>query len=180
MNAFEDHTGRVILEAMRYDRIFDQNKLGPFGEALPYPTRWTMDVGTGSVTEDRFDDRASEFPRVHPNLEGQETQFGYALGVGRDANALDFNQILKYHRRDDQVTVHQLASSKMASEPVFVPRADAKSEDEGYLMSYVYDQDKNSSELIVLDAQNVSAEPIASIDLPQRVPFGFHGSWVPV
>ena len=68
----------------------------------------------------------------------------------------------------------------MASEPVFIPRADAKSEDEGYLMSYVYDQDKNSSELIVLDAQNVSAEPIASIYLPQRVPFGFHGSWVPV
>ena len=70
----------------------------------------------------------------------------------------------------------------MASEPVFVPRADAnaKSEDEGYLMSYVYDQDKNSSELIVLDAQNVSAEPIACIDLAQRVPFGFHGSWVPV
>ena len=179
MNAFEDRAGRVILEAMRYERIFDQNKLGPFGEALPYPTRWTMDVGTRSVTEDQLDDRASEFPRVHPDLEGQETQFGYALGVGRDANALDFNQILKYHRRDDHVAVHQLAPSKMASEPVFVPKHDAKAEDEGYLMSYVFDQDKNTSELIVLDAQNVAAEPIACIELPQRVPFGFHGSWVP-
>jgi len=47
-------------------------------------------------------------------------------------------------------------------------------------MSYVYDQDKNSSALLVLDAQNVSAAPIACIDLAQRVPFGFHGSWVPV
>ncbi|MDG1113642.1 MAG: carotenoid oxygenase family protein, partial [Pseudomonadales bacterium] len=179
MNAFEDSTGRVILEAMRYERIFDQNKLGPFGEALPYPTRWTMDVGTGSVTEDQFDDRASEFPRVHPDLEGTETQFGYALGVGREVNALDFNQILKYHRRDDHVAVHQLAPAKMASEPVFVPKAGARAEDEGYLLSYIFDQEKSTSELMILDAQNISEEPLAQIELPQRVPFGFHGSWVP-
>lgn len=67
----------------------------------------------------------------------------------------------------------------MASEPVFVPKAHAEAEDDGYLLSYIFDQDTESSELMILDAQNVSAEPIACIDLPQRVPFGFHGSWIP-
>ncbi|MFP6639260.1 MAG: carotenoid oxygenase family protein, partial [Myxococcota bacterium] len=35
------------------------------------------------------------------------------------------------------------------------------------------------SELVVMDASNFQAPPIARVKLPQRVPFGFHGSWVP-
>jgi carotenoid cleavage dioxygenase-like enzyme len=30
----------------------------------------------------------------------------------------------------------------------------------------------------VLDAHDFTAEPIATVHLPQRVPFGFHGNWV--
>ena len=30
-----------------------------------------------------------------------------------------------------------------------------------------------------LDANNIEEKPIARIHLPQRVPDGFHGSWVP-
>ena len=32
--------------------------------------------------------------------------------------------------------------------------------------------------LIILDAENFSDKPIAEILLPQRVPFGAHGSWL--
>ena len=35
------------------------------------------------------------------------------------------------------------------------------------------------SDLVVLDASDVARGPVASVALPQRVPFGFHATWVP-
>ena len=51
-------------------------------------------------------------------------------------------------------------------------------EDDGYLATYVYDEAKNSSEFVVYDARSFSAEPVARVKLPQRVPFGFHGKHI--
>ncbi|MGB1615869.1 MAG: carotenoid oxygenase family protein [Pseudomonadales bacterium] len=177
-NAFEDERGQVILEGMRYERIFDKVKIGPFGESLPYLTRWTLDPKTGDTTEQQIDDRPAEFPRVHPDMEGKLTQYGYALGLARDPADTNFNQIIKYHRHDDRAERHTLAPSQMAGEPIFVPSAEATLEDDGYLLSFVFDQSTESSRVIILDAKDVEAEPIGEIELPQRVPFGFHGSWI--
>ena len=65
----------------------------------------------------------------------------------------------------------------MPGEPVFVPRESSKSEDDGYLMTYVYDAASNASEFVIFDASSMSNEPVAAVQLP-RVPSGFHGSWV--
>ena len=178
-NAFEDDQGRVTLEGMRYERIFDRVKIGPFGESLPYLTRWTLDPASGDTAEQQVDDHPAEFPRVHPAMEGKPTQYGYALGLARDPSATNFNQIIKYHRDNDRAERHNLSASQMAGEPIFVPAAGAASEDDGYLLSFVFDQSTNASSIMILDAQNVAAAPIAEIELPQRVPFGFHGSWIP-
>ena len=77
-------------------------------------------------------------------------------------------------------------------EPVFVPRASSNSssgagaedspqaaEDDGWLLSLCYDASSHSSELVVLDAQRISAGPVATLPLPLPVPHGLHGSWVP-
>ena len=45
-------------------------------------------------------------------------------------------------------------------------------------LGFVYDKARDSSDLVILDATNPAAEPVASIHLPQRVPHGFHGSWI--
>ena len=45
-------------------------------------------------------------------------------------------------------------------------------------MTYVYDEARNASELIILDALDMSRPALAQIQLPVRVPFGFHGSWI--
>ena len=49
---------------------------------------------------------------------------------------------------------------------------------DGYVMSIVHDLEKDQSKLIIIDAENFSDKPIAEILLPQRVPFGAHGSWL--
>jgi len=62
---------------------------------------------------------------------------------------------------------------------VFVPRAGASAEDDGWVMSYVYDAATDRSDVVVLDARDFGGDPVATVHLPVRVPFGFHGSWVP-
>jgi hypothetical protein len=52
-------------------------------------------------------------------------------------------------------------------------------QDEAQVMSYVYDAERDLSDVVILDAQDFAGEPIATIRLPVRVPFGFHGGWAP-
>jgi carotenoid cleavage dioxygenase len=65
------------------------------------------------------------------------------------------------------------------SEAPFAPRDGARGEDEGYLVSFVWNSNENRSELQVFDAQHLGEGPIARALLPQRVPNGFHATWVP-
>ena len=46
-------------------------------------------------------------------------------------------------------------------------------------MTFVYDPARDKSDLVILDATNFDKPPVARIQLPTRVPFGFHGSWLP-
>jgi carotenoid cleavage dioxygenase-like enzyme len=66
----------------------------------------------------------------------------------------------------------------LPGEAVFVPSANSAAEDDGYLMTYVYDAARDESEFVIFDAASMNAEPVATVHLP-RVPFGFHGNWVP-
>ena len=67
----------------------------------------------------------------------------------------------------------------MPGEGVFVPASASAAEDEGWVLTYVYDEAREASNLVVLDATGFDKPPVASVALPQRVPFGFHGSWIP-
>jgi 9-cis-epoxycarotenoid dioxygenase len=50
--------------------------------------------------------------------------------------------------------------------------------DEGYVMSYVHDENTGKTDFVVLDATDMRKDPIAKVTLPQRVPYGFHGNFI--
>ena len=85
--------------------------------------------------------------------------------------------IVKYDLQTGARTVHDFGPSAQTGEPVFVPARDGAGEDEGYLVTYVFDADRSTSSFVVLDAADMGVDPIATVELPQRVPNGFHGSW---
>jgi all-trans-8'-apo-beta-carotenal 15,15'-oxygenase len=64
-------------------------------------------------------------------------------------------------------------------EPIFVPRPGRAGEDDGWLLSLVYDGAAHRSRLYVIDARDVEAEPLAVAHLPHHVPYGFHGTFAP-
>ncbi len=56
-----------------------------------------------------------------------------------------------------------------------MPRPERRREDDGWLLSLVYDGAKHRSHLYVLDARDLEGEPVAIAHLPHQVPYGFHG-----
>ena len=74
--------------------------------------------------------------------------------------------------------MHDFGAGRAPGEFVFVPAAGGTSEDDGWLMGLVYDNATDRSDSQVLDAHDFTAAPVATVHLPQRVPFGFHGNWV--
>jgi carotenoid cleavage dioxygenase-like enzyme len=175
MNAYENSEGHVVIDICRYDRMFDQDTNGPFGDSLPKLDRWTINPATRKVSETRIDDRPQEFPKIHPNLNSRQHRYGYSLAVGNQS----FPGIYKQDVNSGESTMFEFGAGRHGAEPFFIPKESAETEDDGYLMTYVYDQSKNSSELIIIDALDMSRPALAQIHLPVRVPYGFHGNWVP-
>ena len=74
--------------------------------------------------------------------------------------------------------IHDLGPAAFPGEFVFVQDTATGAEDDGWVMGFVYDKTTDSSDLVILDAKDMSQPPVARVHLPQRVPFGFHGSWI--
>ena len=164
------------MDAMKYQKLFDEDWNGPFTEFPPYLTRWSLNLSTGNASEQQLDDLPAEFPRMHPDLNGKVNCYGYSLGVGSGQKP-DFGRIIKYDFAKNTNEVYELSEEMEGAEPVFIPAENQKSEDEGYLLLYVYNKETNKSDLVIFDAQSIQSGPRSTVKLPQRVPFGFHGSW---
>lgn len=174
MNAFEDEAGNVVIDICRYDRMFDGDVLGPFGDSLPKLARWTINPNARKVSEDTVDERAQEFPRCHPALNSKPYRFGYTLAVAGKA----FPSILKHDMKTGESWSLDLGPGRHGGEPYFVPKENAESEDDGYLMTIVFDEKRRSSDLVIADAQDLARPALATVHLPMRVPYGFHGNWI--
>ena len=98
----------------------------------------------------------------------------------------DMPQILASSDPEDPIQVFEMPKGWYAQEPQFVPRLNGTSEDDGWLLSYVFDEsqlgadgnckDNARSEFWVIDARNMK-DVVAKVQLPQRVPYGLHGHW---
>jgi carotenoid cleavage dioxygenase-like enzyme len=89
-----------------------------------------------------------------------------------------FNAIAKMNADSGECTLHDFGK-RIVGEPVFIPRKAGRAEDDGFLATFAFDPVNATSRLVLLDATCIDADPIAEIELPQRVPQGLHGSWIP-
>ncbi len=162
----------IVLEVLRYDEMWRQNS--DFGRDASL-WRWTINLDTGVVDERQLDDRGVEFPRVDDRLAGTAARYSVAVGSGA---------LVRYDLQSDTAIEHRFGRRGRGSpgapgEAVFAPAAGAPDELSGWYLTYVYDAEADSSDLVVIDASDFAGEPVARIRLPRRVPHGFHGNWIP-
>jgi 8'-apo-carotenoid 13,14-cleaving dioxygenase len=174
MNAYDAADGSVVIDLCVYDRMFDGDVLGPFGDGFARLERWVVNVTAGTVSTTVIDAASAEFPRHRGSLSAKEYRYGYCASPSLDSTW----PTLKYDLQTGERSTFDHGAGRAGGEPVFVSRPDSSAEDDGWLITLVHDNNDASAELVVLDAQDFDRGYVARVMLPQRVPYGFHGNWV--
>ncbi len=177
LNAFDRPDGTVVIDLCVYDKMFDLDILGPFGDGgQARLERWELNPATRTAAVTVIDDAANEFPRHRGSLTARPYRYGYCASPSVDPAA--GWPTLKHDLETGARTVFDHGPGRAAGEPVFVARPDGADEDDGWLVTFVHDLGQGSAELAVLDAQDFDRGYVAQVKLPQRIPYGFHGNWV--
>ena len=178
LNAYDDGDA-VVMDVIRYDSVFDTDPGGTITSTPPALARWTIDPAGNRVDEVRLDDAPVEFPRIDDEVAGRPHRYGYGMLLGSEPGTDESIGLIKYDFQRDETTRFDPGEYQAPGEPVFVRAADGRGEDEGWVLSVVYDRTRDASDLVILDATSFAGPPVATVHLPARVPFGFHGSWLP-
>jgi len=181
-NAFEDGPDRVVADGLRYERFpevapfADLPRLG-FGDfPRMLPTRFILDLKRRTVKEETLSPHPGELPRIHPKRVGQPYRFFWCSATPVDWQGPYLSGVSKVDV-EARTTVFRDFAPDLTSEPMFVPRPGSVQEDDGWLLLTVYRPEEHRSDLLVLDAADLSTRCRAL--LPHHESPGFHGTWVP-
>jgi carotenoid cleavage dioxygenase-like enzyme len=178
-NGFE-RGGHIFIDYVRHDRL----NLGYAAAHQKAPTlhRMNIDLANRKIADAEIANMVVEFPRVNDSLNALATRYVYlptltdTLRVANPPSAT-FNTMMKVNTETGDI-VHHDFGNRVAGEATFIPRRNG-GEDDGYLAIYAFDPVNRTSDLVLLDAAHIDAEPVAVLRMPQRVPQGLHGNWMP-
>ena len=142
---------------------------------------WRFNLRTGLTRERVIDDIVnSEFPSINSAMLGRKTRYSWNMLMGRAEQPEDprFCGMTRFDLKTKQTQTYNEGPNRWWSEAPFAPRDNWKDEDDGYLVGFVWDGDAEKSRIYIMDAKDVSKGPVCKITLPDRVPNGFHASWV--
>jgi carotenoid cleavage dioxygenase-like enzyme len=175
---------------------FPRTTEGLAPEASPFALRWTLEVAKGAghwadsaatYTSEPLFEHPGDMPRVDPRAAMQRNRHSWIGSMNPAAGPMPefgpmgppFNSL--FHRDDETgvVTGYYVGEDSAPEEPVFVPKGPDAAEGEGYLLALVGRRALNRDDMIILDALDIGAGPVATIKIPFRLRYGFHGTWVP-
>jgi len=184
VNAWEEGDEIVIIGCRVKEPVPTESKNdGPIERMLSFLRLdsqlhyWRFNLKTGKVQEGELCDRNSEFPTMNLHYSGRPSKYSYNVSI-ENSLTLKFNGLIKYDFQTGQSQTHIFGEGRNGTEAAFAPKINAKDEDDGYLVTYVYDEGLDRSEVLIYDAKHFDLGPITRLELPQRVPMGFHATWV--
>ncbi|KAF8028632.1 hypothetical protein BT93_E1312 [Corymbia citriodora subsp. variegata] len=163
---------------------------------------WRLNVETGEVQESNptGTEFSMDFPFINADFNGLRNKYGYAQVINSKSSSesgmAKYGGLAKlyfdepclglsdaergHHESLIKVEYHNFEKDSFCSGSVFVPRKDGAGEDNGWIISWVHNEGTDESQVHVIDAQKFEGEPVAKITLPQRVPYGFHGTFISI
>ena len=179
MNAFNDGT-KVHIDVPRAE-----GNMFPFFPELDKPwdpskaasrlTRWTVDMGSNSggfESAVQLSDFMGEFPKTDDRYQMAPYRHGWILGFGGVRNSLGH-----IDHATGKTAVYDSGPDTPLQEPCFIPRRPDSAEGDGYVVQLATRVSEMRSDLLLFEALDIEAGPIATIRLPIRLRPGYHGSW---
>ncbi|MCV7194493.1 carotenoid oxygenase family protein [Mycolicibacterium brumae] len=142
--------------------------------------RWTIDpTGASSLNEKILNDRDIQFPRPDDRLMAAPSRHAFANSNlhSVDGRADGMDSVLRVDTATGAEDLYHFGPGAAAGELIFAPRVGAAGDADGYALTLVHRDGAPETELVVFDALDIAAGPIASAVIPFRVPSGFHCSY---
>jgi len=153
---------------------------------------YTMNLTTQKLERTLVEESSCEFPSIHPGRNGEKWRYSYLMAAAAPNPCIPYQEIIKY---DNLGKGRQVWSSRneraVIGEPIFVPKKNYfaqppqnddydPDEDDGWVITQVFRPDDSVTQFVILDAKNLSAGPIARLQLKTHIPYGFHGTFSPL
>ncbi len=194
---------RITVDAVRYPWYFRVGDDGFDPDPLGVLWRWTIDLDTDTVTEGPI---PVDHPVVNvelPRIDEARTGRPYRhLWCVEQPTEVEMRGIRHHDLGAETMARWVPPPGDQTSEPVFAPRPDRWAgtgsaapgegegdrgddrrdddrEGDGWVLATVYRAASDTTDLVVLDALDLAAGPVATVHLPRRIPAGFHGAWLP-
>lgn len=173
VNAYEKNDDIIIdyVSHEKLDFIDDKFSVGNKTALV----RSTIALNDLSVSTSIIDSSDVEFPRFNESLNSMPYQYAYAV---KNSRKKGYDVLVKYDVDRLEQQNFDFGASKSIGETIYVPKNNPQSEDDGYLMTFVYCSDTDSSDFVILDAKDITKGPIATVKMPRRIPYGLHGNWI--
>lgn len=142
---------------------------------------WRFNLRTGQTRERVIDDILNtEFPVINSWMQGYKTRYSWNVLMARNniPEQPRFAGLTRFDLQTGKTQAFTEGPDFWYSEAPFAPKDNWQAEDDGYLVGFVWNGRERRSEVQVFDASDVAQGPVARILLPQRVPHGFHATWV--
>ena len=181
-NAWEADDGNIEVDLTRYEdfSVNEQlrNVLHSKGDTSAGRfMRYRLDLQGGTIDAREYKEAlGGEFPQWDHRYTTQPTSVMYAACMMGDDSTF-FDGVERIDLQTGKVKTHALGEGRYTSEAMHVPSGEEDDNQEGWLVSMVYDARDHSSEVVIFDARTL--DEVAVVPLKNHVPFGFHCGYSP-
>ncbi len=182
VNAFEVGN-EIIIDSICYESLTevepnsDYRKTDFDTNSPPQLWRFNLNLSENKVQNQLIDPRPTEFPTIHPNYVGKSYRYLYSAAAHQSTVNAPLQAIFKVDLESGRKQLWSAAPRGFIGEPIFIPRPNSQTEDDGWLIALVYDAEHHRSDVVILDAQNLQKGAIAKLHLKHHIPYGLHGSF---
>ena len=141
----------------------------------PELRRWRFNLKTGKTKEETLDPSIVEFGTINQRFATRP--YRYAYSTTSKPGWFLFNGFVKHDLQTGASQKLSLPDGVYASEAPFAPRIGAADEDDGYLVSFIIDENRGTSACILIDCKRFEDGPVVRIALPHKISSGTHACW---
>ncbi|KAL8058762.1 hypothetical protein ABFX02_03G042300 [Erythranthe guttata] len=178
VNAWEEDGGdTVVMVVTNYttvEMVFDRLDMGQTTlEEIRINTK------TKKIRRRPLSDRVLDLAVINPAFVGKKNRYVYAPIIETPMKIVGLVKVdISLSSDDSVVGTRMYEPGCTGGEPFFVANNPAGNEDDGFLITYVYDEISQESTFLVMDAKSPNLDIVAAVKIPSRVPNGIHGFFV--
>ena len=175
-NAYEETVNgqtTVVVQGCAYPNV-NMDNLTAYRNQL---YEWRLTVESGEVEERAIGNASGEFPTINASMALKHHRYVYLATYNHTAETTMFTGVSKVDTFSGEILAEvTYGDQSYGGEMVFVPKANARDEDDGYLAGFVRKELESKSEFWILCAKTMNL--LCRVNISARIPYGFHSMWV--